>query len=306
MVRLTCISFAAALLLTPNVTTRALPQANADPKITRDQQVPVLPKFDKDTDSDQSSAPPQAPDTTNNGPMKEESRLEIVRYVSGEFARMVTPFPGGKSGFRVKAGEPVDQEALRRAIQAGGAALNPGDNVQITKIDFQGHQLMVELNGGSRGKRSWRDHVQLSMGGASPMHGSSSTTTRDENGQPVVAQKAGATLYLDFGRSLPDMTPDELKQYLAVVLDFSKQRSAAVQWASTLPPKVQEAITQKRPDLGMDREEILAAIGRPDRKVRERDIEGNDTEDWIYGHPPSKTIFVRFSGDKVVKIEQFP
>ena len=78
-----------------------------------------------------------------------------------------------------------------------------------------------------------------------------------------------------------------------------------MQWASTLPPKVQEAIAEKRPDVGMDREEILAAMGRPDRKVRERDADGNDTEDWIYGHPPAKTIFVRFSGDKVIQIDQF-
>ena len=31
---------------------------------------------------------------------------------------------------------------------------------------------------------------------------------------------------------------------------------------------------------------VIAALGRPDRKVREQDSEGNDTEDWIYGRPP--------------------
>jgi hypothetical protein len=47
-------------------------------------------------------------------------------------------------------------------------------------------------------------------------------------------------------------------------------------------------------------------MGRPDRKVRERDPEGNDTEDWIYGQPPAKTIFVRFEGDKVIQIDKYP
>jgi len=40
----------------------------------------------------------------------------------------------------------------------------------------------------------------------------------------------------------------------------------------------------------MDREEVVAAIGKPEHKVRERDSEGNDIEDWIYGQPPSKTF----------------
>lgn len=74
----------------------------------------------------------------------------------------------------------------------------------------------------------------------------------------------------------------------------------------TLPPDVQKAIQDKRPTVGMDREMVIAALGRPDRKVREKGPDGGETEDWIYGHPPAKTIFVKFEGDKVTKVEQFP
>jgi len=56
----------------------------------------------------------------------------------------------------------------------------------------------------------------------------------------------------------------------------------------------------------MDHDEVTAAMGRPERKVRERDADGNDTEDWIYGKPPAKTIFVTFHGDKVAKVTQYP
>ena len=56
----------------------------------------------------------------------------------------------------------------------------------------------------------------------------------------------------------------------------------------------------------MDREEVVAAIGKPDHKVRERDTDGNDIEDWIYGQPPSRTVFVRFTGERVTGIKQFP
>jgi hypothetical protein len=51
---------------------------------------------------------------------------------------------------------------------------------------------------------------------------------------------------------------------------------------------------------------VIAAVGRPDKKVRERDEDGLETEDWIYGHPPSRTIFVKFAGEKVISVKQFP
>ena len=73
-----------------------------------------------------------------------------------------------------------------------------------------------------------------------------------------------------------------------------------------MPPDIQKAIQDKRPAVGMDREMVLAALGRPDRKVREKESDGGETEDWIYGKPPAKTIFVKFEGDKVTQVEQFP
>ena len=339
MLRLGCIAIASALLLSPDVhpgSADPLPSAS-NVEFPAGQSLPVLPNFDALPQSNQSQAgqapaqnepakeaepanqagqPNQAgadqapssglgPPDAKAPPLREESRLLIIRYVSGEFAKVVTPLPGGKKGFHFKAGTPVDQDQLRKALMAGGAALNVGDSVQITKVEFHGSELMLDINGGPRGHTSWRDHVQLGMGGGLPVSTSTSTTPGD-NGTPVVVQKAGATIYLDFGRSLPDMSPDQVKSYLARVLDFSKQRSAAVQWIDTLPPKVREAIAAKRADVGMDHDQVTAALGRPQRKVRERDVDGNDIEDWIYGTPPAKTTFVRFEGDKVVRVSEYP
>jgi len=269
-------------------------QPSSDPSaVTQDSVGPTLP-------DDQSAPPKKAENLT------EESRLLIIRYVSGEFARVVTPLPGGKSGFHVKAGAPIDQSDLRRALTSNGAALNVGDNVQITKVDFRGHEIVLDINGGPKGHTSWRDHIQLSAGGVSPVQTSTTANSGGYGDGPVVVQKSGATLYLDFDRSVPDMTPDEVKQYLQLVLDFSKQRSAAVQWADSLPPEVRQAIADKRAEVGMDHDEVIAALGRPERKVRERDPDGNEIEDWIYGRPPEQTTFVRFVGDKVVRVSQYP
>jgi hypothetical protein len=344
MLRLGCIAIASALLLSPDVhpgSADPLP-SSSNVEFPAGQSLPVLPNFDALPQSNQTQAgeakagqapapnepakeaepanpagqPNQAgadqainselgPPDAKAPPIREQSRLLIIRYVSGEFAKVVTPLPGGKKGFHFKAGTPVDQDQLRKALMAGGAALNVGDSVQITKVEFHGSELMLDINGGPRGHTSWRDHVQIGMGGGLPVSTSTSTTPGD-NGTPVVVAKAGATIYLDFGRSLPDMSPEQVKSYLGRVLDFSKQRSAAVQWIDTLPPKVREAIAEKRADVGMDHDQVTAALGRPQRKVRERDTDGNDIEDWIYGTPPAKTTFVRFEGDKVVRVSEYP
>jgi hypothetical protein len=134
--------------------------------------------------------------------------------------------------------------------------------------------------------------------------GTPQVTTSEPDNTPV-ATALGATLHLDFNRPLPEMTPKELKQLLAGVLNFSRH-SAALQWIDDLPPEMQKAIEEKRAAVGMDQDMVVAAIGRPDHKVRERDAEGIETEDWIYGRPPERTVFVVFEGDKVTKVERFP
>jgi hypothetical protein len=56
----------------------------------------------------------------------------------------------------------------------------------------------------------------------------------------------------------------------------------------------------------MTRDEVIAALGKPEHKVRETQPDGTEIEDWIYGTPPGKTVFVSFDGDMVIKVEQFP
>jgi hypothetical protein len=73
----------------------------------------------------------------------------------------------------------------------------------------------------------------------------------------------------------------------------------------TLPPQFQQAIKDHQAIVGMDSEMVMAAMGRPDHKVRERDPDGKETEDWIYGTPPAKTTFVTFAGDNVVRVKEF-
>ncbi len=254
-----------------------------------------------------SPEPVAYPVKDKNSRLSEETKLELIRYVSGEFAKARTPLPGGKKAFKFKAGQPLDQKGLIKALQDGGVAISPGDDVQITKLDFGGSEIVVELNGGGP-RRSWRDRIQISGGvTGAPVPSVSSTSTTDNPYGPVAAaSKPGISLVLDFGRPLPEMTPDELKLYLSNVLDFSKQRSAAVTWAESQPPEIRQAIAEKRALVGMDPDQVMAALGRADKKVRERLPDGTDTEDWIYGTPPGKTIFVKFAHERVIRIDQYP
>jgi hypothetical protein len=278
------------------------PPAKSDLSFPSDEEIPLFPNAGPFSDNGQSQTKPSSP--AKNTPLQDNSKLALIRYVSGEFAKAVKALPAGKEGVLVYVGKPLNSEFIDRAVATHGAAVNTGDNVQITKLEFRDHQIVVDLNGGGRGKHRWRDHLQIGLGGATIPTAQSSST--QDSGPPGMQPGMGSTIFLEFSKPLPDMTPDELKQLLSPFLNFAKERSAAVQWIDTLPPEMKKAIQDRRPLLGMDREEVVAAIGKPDHKVRERDSDGNDIEDWIYGQPPSKTVFVRFMGDRVTSIKQFP
>jgi hypothetical protein len=271
---------------------------------TPEDRIPLYPTIVTGDPQDQSKSTSAA--SKKSDTLQETSKLSLIRYVSGEFAKARKPLPGGKDGITLYADKPLDDESLNRALTMHPAAVNAGDNVQITKLEFREHEIIVDVNGGGRPKKNWRDHIQFGMGGAPMPTGSTTATNGQDQGPTGFQQGRGGTIYLQFAKNVPDLTPDDLKTLLAPFLDFAKERSASVHWIDTLPPEMKKAITERHAVVGMDREEVVAAIGKPDRKVRERDAQGNDTEDWIYGHPPDKTVFVHFTGDHVTGIKQYP
>ncbi len=250
------------------------------------------------TPAQQPSAPAsQPPSQTNHSrkPLTPESELLLVRSVDGEFAKAVQAIPSKKKGFVVHVGKPVPQQDLSDALRLWGTAAYAGDTVQITGLEFRSHEVLVQINGGGKKHFNWRQHLQVGMGnvGSPPPP------------EPTSDKPLGGVLVLDYGRPVPDMSGEDLKQDLGVFLDFSKQHSAAVNWVESLPPKYQAAIRDHKAVVGMDQEMVIASMGRPDKKVRERDANGAETEDWIYGLPPAKTTFVTFAGDNVVRVKEY-
>jgi hypothetical protein len=306
--------FAAALLLIYSADNpRVLPwrtNTAPSPDVLAGAKIPLLPDFAPPADAQQ--APNQnLPSKQGTGeaqdvrdiqkgavPLTQPAELALVRYVDGEFAHVVKSLPAGKEGFIMHPLQPFDEKMLHRQLSSHGAAVNPGDSVQITALKFRKNRLVVLLNGGGN-KGSWRDRIQYGISGIP-------TASASPNNNGAEATAAGSTLVLDFGGPIPEMTPEQLKGMLAPVLNFSHERSAALLWSQTLPPEMQKAISEKRAVIGMNREMVEAAIGKPDRKVRDRDENGDEREDWIYGQPPAITLFVTFIGDKVTRVDQFP
>jgi hypothetical protein len=299
MARLHSAAIAAVLLGSPLLGSADVPTVHRFRTVTAlpanfppGESLPVLPDLAPTAEA------PQQKGAHKPGRMDQRSRIDILRAISGEFARAVRTLPSGRKGLHIKAGQPLDEVQVQRALTVGGAAASPGDQVQVTAIEFREREIVVDINGGGRQHTRWRDRIHLEVGGL--------PSGRVEQAGPPGLQKIGSTLFLDFPESLPELTSEQVKQYLSAFLDFAKERSAAVQWVKTLPPEMQQAIQDKHPVVGMDHEMVIAAVGRPDKKVRERDDDGLETEDWIYGHPPGRTIFVKFAGEKVISVKQFP
>jgi hypothetical protein len=239
------------------------------------------------------TAPPAASQDKSGGKpkLRDESRIWILRGLIAEYGMVLKPLPRGNKGFPLHSSGKIDEQELSQRLTMG-TALRPGDLAQITAVKFEKDKIIFEINGGGKSKRKWYDNVQIGMG---------SPNTR-VGGQTPVPVPAGSSIELLFDRPVPDITVDELKQMLSPVLDFSR-RSPAVVYTESLPKEIQEAIKDHKATVGMDRDMVLAALGRPDRKMRETH-KGVETEDWIYGTVPAKVTIVTFEGDKVTEVKE--
>src|SRR5258707_5978960 len=110
---------------------------------------------------DQQPAQPDASNKGKSATLQEHSNLDLIRYVSGEFAKATRNLPAGKDGFLLYVDKPMSPELLERAVATHGAAVHVGDAAQITKLEFRDHSIVVDVNGGGRGKKRWRDRIQI-------------------------------------------------------------------------------------------------------------------------------------------------
>jgi hypothetical protein len=112
----------------------------------------------------------------------------------------------------------------------------------------------------------------------------------------------GVRITLQFEKFVPEMTGTDVMELLTPLVDF-KLKTPAEAYVDTLPPQLKEAILKHHVLVGMSPEMVKYAVGHPDSKSRER--EGDmPFEEWIYGQPPADVEFVRFNGNRVIRVEE--
>jgi hypothetical protein len=199
--------------------------------------------------------------------------------------------PHSKKPLVIHSDGQYDKSDWDDALRDGGPAARLGDQIQITAVKIESNKILLEINGGTKSGH-WYDHVEIGMGGGS------SPVSRGQNGQPM----NGSRVELVFPGALPSMKSAEIRQMLAPIFDFEKH-SASDQYVDRLPEPVKKAIKEQRAIAGMDRDQVLLALGKPRNKSRETTPDGDEVENWIYGDPPGKMMFVKFTEGKVVEVK---
>src|SRR5208337_2404146 len=237
----------------------------------------------------------KAPDPNQPQKMTPQTRLLVIRSLQSErvFARIL--FPQGDKGIKIKNGvvSPSDMVIAQQVAEYGPAA-RAGDRCVITDVKVTEKEIVLDVNGGSKKHQKWYQHIQVvSNAGSTPLPGGPSPQSLDAH---------GTTVSLEFDKYVPELSGDQVRALLAPVIDF-KALTSAEAYEKTLPPKVQEAIKDHKILVGMDKEMVTYAKGRPQQRIRDKDEQGRDYEEWIYGKPPEEVDFVRFKGNEVARLE---
>jgi hypothetical protein len=225
-------------------------------------------------------------------PITTRSREELIRLFQSEQAFAVRPMPLGKQGLILHANGPLSPSGhgYMEELEKYGISSKPGDRIVITKFEVKPDRILFEFNGGPEKSHNFLRHVSVGGGmGTSPV-------VRDDGRDPV-----GSRFSLVFEKFVPEINAAELRALISPMLDFSLKTPVQA-FADTLPPQLKKAILDHEVLVGMNREMVINAMGVPDQKVRETDGKV-PFEEWIYGTPPHEVQFVRFNGDRVIRLE---
>lgn len=227
--------------------------------------------------------------------LSEQHRMELIRTFNSDLVFIRTQFPMGKVGLTIKDGKiSPDGQKLNELLAIWGPSVKPGDRAIISRFDLKGDRMHFEINGGPVKKEKWYQHIQVGANGVGGTPGGNSTPDPINNPR-------GSYVDLIFDHHVPDLTVEQVKQMLRPVFDFDS-KSAVDAYLESVPPKVKEAIKNHQVLVGMNREMVIYAKGRPPKKIREKDGE-TEYEDWIYGEPPQDVDFIRVVGDEVIRVE---
>jgi hypothetical protein len=220
-----------------------------------------------------------------------DERVELVRGLMAEYVTVKQPLPRSKKPLPFAADGSFDKKKWAAATAEFGPAARLGDLVQFTKVTIEESKILLEINGGLRSGRKWYDGIELGVGGAN--NGAS---------KREIKATTGTIIEVTFDKPISGVKSADVKKILSPIFEFER-RTATELYAQSLPPEVQKAIAEKRALEGMDRDQVVLALGVARYKQRETK-DGIELEDWIYGTPPGRITFVTFAANKVVKVKE--
>jgi hypothetical protein len=227
--------------------------------------------------------------------LTEDEKIELLRGLDSEFATMKVPLARSKKPLELFVEGTFNRQYWEDAFRAMGPAARAGEQVRITKVTFQGDKLLLDINGGISSGRHWYDNIQTGVGGT--------TQSQVDNSNRGSTPTLGTYILVVWRKPMEGLTSAAVKKILSPIMDFD-QRSATQLYSETLTPEMQQAITEKRPLVGMTRDQVKMAMGGPpDTHGRETTKDGIETEYWIFGKPPGKITFVTFAGSKAITVK---
>src|SRR5271170_3666142 len=149
--------------------------------------------------------------------LSEDDRVEILRGILSEYATVKAYLPRSKKPLPFFSSGQWDKQLWAQTGQQFGPAARVGDLVQITHVDIENNQIVLEINNGMKGEKgNWRNRVQIGVG----------PNTSPINRQQNSNAPSGTSIALLFSGPVPSLKADEIKKILTPVMDFDKETAA--------------------------------------------------------------------------------
>jgi hypothetical protein len=224
-------------------------------------------------------------------PLTNHNREDLLRFLTSEQGFAMRPLPVATITLHANGPMSPSGSDYVNAIREKGLAVKAGDRVVLTDLKIEKDRILLDFNGGHEHKHKWLRHIEIGMDPSM-----TTPVVRDDQQAP-----SGTRITLIFPHDVPDMTGMQVEALIKPIVDFNLKTPVQA-YADTLPPALRKSILDHQALVGMNTDMVIAALGQPRSKVRER--EGQmPFEEWIYGEPPDPVQFVRINGNRVIRIE---
>lgn len=224
-------------------------------------------------------------------PLTNHSREDLLRFLQAEQGFSMRPLPILSLTLHANGAMQPAGADYANAIRSHGLSVKAGERVTVTDVRIEKDRVLLDFNGGPEHKHKWLRHVSIGMD-----PNMTTPVVHDDQQTP-----SGTRIVLIFPHGVPDVTGLQVEALIKPIVDFSVKTPLQA-FTDTLPPALRKTILEHHVLVGMNTEMVMSALGTPKNKVRERD---GDTpfEEWIYGDPPQPVQFVRFNGNRVIRVE---